>query len=457
MSCYSSYLEPHLTSITAYNPLSSHQQQQQQPGIASIMHAGKVIPYVPGMPGPHSLAPTAATTDISTTSSGGAGANNEDQPKSYKVIPGLPGLHVIPAQQPLDLASPVKCYNNGPLDLAASPKEAKLAFKSPEHLRLERSNNSMGTKLDERSSRIGRLSVDSLKCDVSGKGSRHKDFDKAKAVAVDKFTYPNGAIVESKSPSPKASRMESKKRAWSVCDESPATKMTLDSPPTRPSAAVVPSVLVNHDSSKSNLNNSEVPKSPAKCEVVMVTKVEETSTKFLRPNSLPLKPGTFTPKKHHGITPTANTLPLISPETPRPKKSYGQLYLNGHAYTYLGLKCSTRVFYCTLNRPQPMYVTQQNNLSMYSNWKICKESPPDLDMAHYDSRHRDQSYTVAAKRHEDLLTHSSQRSSSPTDGRSSDSDSQEKSKRVKIFDGGFESNEDYTYVRGRGELMIFNF
>lgn len=90
----------------------------------------------------------------------------------------------------------------------------------------------------------------------------------------------------------------------------------------------------------------------------------------LRPTSLPLKPGTYTPKRHL-ITP--NVLPLISPETPRPKKSYGQLYLNGHAYTYLGLKCSTRPYFCTLNRLQPTYVElspDHSKLSMYSNWKV---------------------------------------------------------------------------------------
>ncbi|XP_031784113.1 uncharacterized protein LOC103316989 isoform X4 [Nasonia vitripennis] len=179
-----------------------------------------------------------------------------------------------------------------------------------------------------------------------------------------------------------------------------------------------------------------------------------STTKFLRPSSLPLKPGTFTPKRHHGITPNAHTLALISPETPRPKKSYGQLYLNGHAYTYLGLKCSTKLFYCTLNRPQPMYVRQQDGLSMYSNWKICKEALPSLELNHYDSRHRPARYTLAYTRTEDILTHSSQRR--PNTPISPDSglecDGQDKSKRniLKIFSGGFESNEDYTYVRGRG-------
>lgn len=97
---------------------------------------------------------------------------------------------------------------------------------------------------------------------------------------------------------------------------------------------------------------------------------EERKPKFLRPSTLPLKPGTFTPKRHHGITPNANTMPLVSPETPRPAKAYGQLYLNGNAYTYLGLKCSTKVFYCTINRPQPTYVPNQHFLSMYSNWQV---------------------------------------------------------------------------------------
>lgn len=67
-------------------------------------------------------------------------------------------------------------------------------------------------------------------------------------------------------------------------------------------------------------------------------------------------------------------LPVVSPDTPRPKKSYQQLYLNGHAYTYLGLKCSTRVFYCTLTKCQPTYtiLPEVNTISMYSNWKVNK-------------------------------------------------------------------------------------
>ncbi|XP_050488708.1 transcription factor HIVEP3 isoform X2 [Bombus huntii] len=343
MSCYS-YLEPNLnplTSITAYNPLTL-----PQPGITNILHGGKVIPYVPGMPGPHTLTPA---IDISTSL-----ATDE---AGYKVIPGLPGLHIVP--QPLDLASPVK-------------------IQTP-------STNTNATKIQT-------------------------------PIAGIPEPMSNGHVSMIGQPLDLASPAKDPKLGFKT---------------------------PGNDVLKIGLTSPKVPS------------VTETSTrlrlKFLRPTSLPLKPGTFTPKKHHGITPTANTLPLISPETPRPKKSYGQLYLNGHAYTYLGLKCSTRVFYCTLNRPQPMYVTQQHGLSMYSNWKICKEVPSDVDMAHYDSRHRPLNYTTAWKKQEDILTHSSERPTTPTSFDSGlDSDMQEKAKRVKIFDGGFESNEDYTYVRGRG-------
>ncbi|KAK6619511.1 hypothetical protein RUM43_012268 [Polyplax serrata] len=201
---------------------------------------------------------------------------------------------------------------------------------------------------------------------------------------------------------------------------------------------------------------------------------KEAGQKFLRPTSLPLRPGSFTPKRlHQGITPTV--LSLVSPETPRPKKSYGQLFLNGHAYTYLGLKCSTRSYYCTISRPQPMYVVQSAQypkLSMYSNWKVYSESEPCLlgltpakAMAHYDSRHRSSSYTIADKYKSSssggIVTHSSSwlksvdKQSVKEDGKNEQSENVSWStepplKRVKIFAGGYESNEDYTYVRGRG-------
>lgn len=220
--------------------------------------------------------------------------------------------------------------------------------------------------------------------------------------------------------------------------------------------------------------------------------VVNRATKFLRPSSLPLKPGTFTPKKHHGITPTANTLPLISPETPRPSKHCVQLYLNGHAYTYLGLKCSTKPFYCTVNRPQPVYAVfaGRPELSMYSNWQTCAEnnpnplgfSPKEM-MSLYDSRQRTHSnyqgckYTTSNKmqmictpsdRTQDTFKSNDSKennrknieenqyySSSDSYDKVNVSDESSSAKEsglqnLSTIPGGYKSNEDYTYVRGRG-------
>ncbi|EZA57450.1 transcription factor HIVEP3 isoform X2 [Ooceraea biroi] len=527
-----SYLEPHLNplSITAYNPLTL-----PQAGITSILHGGKVIPYVPGMPGPHTLT-GAPAIDISPSITAGEAV--------YKVIPGLPGLHMI--SQPLDLASPVKAQSmplsgmsnplsghvlDQPLDLASPAKEAtKISFKtpssdlksgliSPKFLKVETTTDKYRvtgprTPINDEVKEFDRhtrpIAATKYKNIESPRERREFAYDKSPSKIDKVFSYPNGvepAISYSKLKySPKATPDNRKKSNWGMSEidagrvapvdthiaiskydlsphENGRLKNSSNNSSSLPSDGrwtksidgtfngakmkvdgAAPSViLVNLDSSKTEvptrtsvelvvkdkLPEAKSPKSSSGS--ADVTKEATNVNKFLRPTSLPLKPGTFTPKKHHGITPTANTLPLISPETPRPKKSYGQLYLNGHAYTYLGLKCSTRVFYCTLNRPQPMYVTQQHGLSMYSNWKICKEAPPDVDMAHYDSRHRPLNYTTAWKKQEDILTHSSQRSTTPTSLDSGlESDMQEKAKRVKIFDGGFESNEDYTYVRGRG-------
>lgn len=204
---------------------------------------------------------------------------------------------------------------------------------------------------------------------------------------------------------------------------------------------------------------------------------EKKKNKFLRPSSLPLKPGTFTPKRHHGITPTANTLPLISPETPRPSKSCAQMYLNGHAYTYLGLKCSTKMFYCTVNCPQPTYVANNHRLSMYSKWQAVPDSKPHpmkLDqkkvMSLYDSRpYLNFSVTLATTSlfkyavsekpstpimhaleepilHNDSISFKTDSSSNVASGGGSVT----QNSGGGLLIGGYESNEDYTYIRGRG-------
>lgn len=206
--------------------------------------------------------------------------------------------------------------------------------------------------------------------------------------------------------------------------------------------------------------------------------VKPSKSTFLRPTSLSLKPGTFTPKQHHGITPTANTMPLISPETPRPSKTCVQLYLNGHAYTYLGLKSSTKTFYCTVNKPQPTYIQNQHKLSMYSNWQIYNGNNPNIfdlspfaSMSLYDSRHKSSKYSVATEKKEIVSVVEMQSSKTtpqvvPTNfqiqqvnpPRSHEMMKEESAPPTKsdvlipnVINGiTIDDNDDYTYVRGRG-------
>lgn len=229
--------------------------------------------------------------------------------------------------------------------------------------------------------------------------------------------------------------------------------------------------------------------------MVAETCQKPATPKFIRPSSLSLEPGTFTPKRHHGITPTANTLPLISPETPRPSKSCGQLYINGQAYTYLGLKCSTKPFYCTVNKTQPIYLPLHiRTISMYSQWQVCAESSPHplglkpgAVIGLYDSRQNQSSYSSApmvtgvtlnhaqgpimtpfeTHRNHSLHHHVKQcpTPASPTAAKmdtdvdsepvypaAGQIDEQKKDQNavaVPVF-GGYESNEDYEYIKGRG-------
>ena len=135
-----------------------------------------------------------------------------------------------------------------------------------------------------------------------------------------------------------------------------------------------------------------------------------------RPNSLALQPGALFKKKDVAISGAT----LISPETPRPKKAYQLHYQNGTAYTFLGLKCSTRVFFCSIHKPQPNYVQLEKNsrVSMYSNWKVVsKDSHPSglsakVGMSAYNSFNQHctayGSFTMAApKKSLMITTHSS--------------------------------------------------
>lgn len=131
------------------------------------------------------------------------------------------------------------------------------------------------------------------------------------------------------------------------------------------------------------------------------------SKKFARPNSLALKPTTASLKQHHGLTPTMFNQILISPDTPRVAKKYVQQFLHGNYFSYLGLKCSTKTFYCTLNKTQPFYVPHFKKLSMYSEWRQQDTKTEKLFVSGYDSRQRHGRYTTAGKTTADLVVHSS--------------------------------------------------
>lgn len=222
----------------------------------------------------------------------------------------------------------------------------------------------------------------------------------------------------------------------------------------------------NIDASKKPTENMMIEQDDATASVQQ--EVKPSKPAFLRPSSLPLKPGTFTPKQHHGITPTANTLPLISPETPRPSKSCVQLYLNGHAYTYLGLKSSTKTFYCTVNKPQPVYIQNQHKLSMYSNWQIYNGNNPNIldlspytAMSLYDSRQRPGKFSVATDNSKDIVALVEMQSTKVTASVAPSNYQIQQVPSIKDENAqlsssggssvtGFENPDEYTYIRGRG-------
>ena len=157
------------------------------------------------------------------------------------------------------------------------------------------------------------------------------------------------------------------------------------------------------------------PESPQKPVSASIISPATRDQKPERPDSLALSSGPSLKKKDLGMSGAT----LISPETPRPKKAYVLSYQNGTAYTFLGLKCSTRVFFCSSHKPQPNYVQLEKNskVSMYSNWKVvAKDSHPSglsprLGMSAYNSTHHSSLYGITAmaapKKSLMITTHSS--------------------------------------------------
>lgn len=346
---------PPLSAITAFNPLTLPplSPSVSPNGASTILHAGKFIPHVPGMPGPNTPAiylSTSVATKISNFDV--SRSNNEtmkevisasySQSNSPQNISVQKSLNLKPAHHEVEKALSLSYNSNIP---TIKVKNVDEPVKTPVKV--------VWTNTVKSSYRSDGLSKKNVECLMKTPVSKE----------VGNSINTNQKNVE---------RLKVSKNSEEVSNynfENLITKAEIYNNQI-PSSSDVQKNTNAQDCTKTSVHNER--SETLYFQKNNTTKSEERKPKFLRPSTLPLKPGTFTPKRHHGITPNANTMPLVSPETPRPAKAYGQLYLNGNAYTYLGLKCSTKVFYCTINRPQPTYVPNQHFLSMYSNWQVSQ-------------------------------------------------------------------------------------
>lgn len=400
---------PPINPITAYNPLTLPPVVSGPEHATTILHGGKLIPFVPGIPGPNSSTPT--KVDIKRTPS--------------PIVKKPPGIL-------LQMSNNVKKVSDPPLF-----NGQQLALSIP----------SIKIEAIEEKNRVREQ-------------QRLKILTKVKQPEQAKKSFIFTRIADNLSP--RKSEIPSEDATHFTFENIPKSEVKL---PIQPMSVEIPA--------ESEVKENEVLEKP---------------TKFLRPTSLPLKPGTFIPKRHHGITPTTNTLPLISPETPRPSKTCIQMYINGQAYTYLGLKCSTKPFYCTVNKTQPIYLPHHiRTISMYSQWQVCAESnphplglKPDAVISLYDSRHRPMNFTVAQSTkefketksiqsqgtictpyvitHKDQTQHHHQKQLPVVlEKKPERSEKEPAGQKIEAggvvnstVPGGYESTEDYEYVKGRG-------
>ncbi|XP_026156597.1 zinc finger protein 40 isoform X2 [Mastacembelus armatus] len=158
---------------------------------------------------------------------------------------------------------------------------------------------------------------------------------------------------------------------------------------------------------------------------------------------------------------------------------------DSHRLSFPSLKTATTFTWCFLMKRKPLHGPQTDfKTSAYAAWTVSPNNPNPLGlptkvvMSLFDSKQSSKKihYTSAIKTGEksDILSYSSnlkdvmprapvaQKSVSvetrsklqPESQASNDSDkdlvSKTEPRRVKIFDGGYKSNEEYVYVRGRG-------
>ncbi|CAD7014746.1 unnamed protein product [Ceratitis capitata] len=440
--------------ITAFNPLTL-------PPLHNMSGGGeKIIPHVPGIPGPNSLTP-------------------QLPPPQHLQLPQV-SSQILSGGRTL---SPNRKKKQSPMLLSNSASPKSMTLLQQENLKSSSPFQGIPNEFERGSSvtsiRSARNSTQNIPPNSSTKSVYNNGLE------VPKKTFNFTRMADNVSPR-KASNINVLKSSPPVNEVRHFNfdHLSKDTQINSPASSTLTPLHVDITSNSAGTSANSSGPDP--------NDAETKKNKFLRPTSLPLKPGTFTPKRHHGITPTANTLPLISPETPRPSKSCVQLYLNGHAYTYLGLKCSTKMFYCTVNCPQASYVAGAQKLSMYSVWKVCAENnphplgfKPKLVMSLYDSRQKTSTstmagtnrmpYTLVVSQHTVMTPFENnqgqyqhhqlkqvalntnttesgeQLKKSSTDSSGSvDGGVKKEPASGQMLVGGYESHEDYTYIRGRG-------
>uniref|UniRef100_UPI0037E94AF5 zinc finger protein 40 isoform X2 n=1 Tax=Semicossyphus pulcher TaxID=241346 RepID=UPI0037E94AF5 len=210
---------------------------------------------------------------------------------------------------------------------------------------------------------------------------------------------------------------------------------------------------------------SQVTSMPANNTLKPQEKVEEQRWS---PAKSPIRPSSF----HGGQVKLTTSVSVVNTK-------------DSHRLSFPSLKTATTFTWCFLMKRKPLHVPQTDlKTSAYAVWTVSPNNPNPLGlptkvvMSLFDSKQSSKKmhYTSAIKTSEksDILSYSgklkdvmprvpiTQKSVSvesrnklpPETQASSESEkdlaSKTEPRRVKIFDGGYKSNEEYVYVRGRG-------
>lgn len=195
---------------------------------------------------------------------------------------------------------------------------------------------------------------------------------------------------------------------------------------------------------------------------------EKTEEQRWTPAKSPIRPSSF----HSGQVKLTTSVSVVNTK-------------DSHRLSFPSLKTATTFTWCFLMKRKPLHVQQTGlKISAYAAWSVCPNNPNPLGlptkvvMSLFDSKQSSKKilYTSAIKTSgiKDILSYSGKlkdvmpkvpliQKSKSVESRNkpqpeiqtsleSDKDPATKTepRRVKIFDGGYKSNEEYVYVRGRG-------